>query len=132
MDSAHRTGQTRQVLLLRGQSRIRYSLPPPGFSESGTCFWRAPLVTTWIPLDSRTGIHKLGQKDSRFRMTFFAPRIVHVGCLRWLCKDLDLDRWVFIHVEVCICIHVYTYICIHVCIYIYIHSYICIYIYIYT
>jgi len=33
---------TCRLRTLRGQSRIRYSLPPPGFIESG--IWRAPLV----------------------------------------------------------------------------------------
>jgi len=30
--------------------------------------WRAPMVNPLIPLDSRTGIHKMGQTDSRFRI----------------------------------------------------------------
>jgi len=38
----------RSTPTLHGQSRNRYSLPPPGLSESGI-FWRAPLVN---PLDS--------------------------------------------------------------------------------
>jgi len=35
--------------------------------------------TPWIPLDSRTGIHKMGQQESRFGIVFFAARIAHVG-----------------------------------------------------
>jgi len=42
----------------------------PGF------IWRAPLVN---PLNSCTGIHKMGQHESRFGIFFFAARIAHVG-----------------------------------------------------
>ena len=59
---------------LRGQSRIRYSLPPPGFIESGVHLASAP----WIPLDSRIGIHKMGQEEPRFGIFFSAARIAHV------------------------------------------------------
>jgi len=68
----------------------------PGF------IWRTPLATPWIALDSRTGIHKMGKKESRFGIVCLAARIAHVGS-----------------VYVC---HVYTYICIYVFIYIYMYS----------
>jgi len=70
---------TPQVRILRGQSRIRYSLPPPGFSESDIHLASATGNPPWIPLDSRTGIHKMGQKGSRFGISFFAARIAQVG-----------------------------------------------------
>jgi len=62
---------------LHGQSRIRYSLPPPGFNESGIHLASATDIPRGFHVDSRTGIH--GQKESRFRILFYAPRIAHVG-----------------------------------------------------
>jgi len=68
------------VQSLRGQSRIRYSLPPPGFSESGIHLASAngkPLGFLWIHVQG--GIHEMGQTESRFGRFFFAAWIAHVG-----------------------------------------------------
>jgi len=71
----------------------------PGF------IWRAPLVN---PLDSRTGIHKVGQKESRYGLFFFAARIAHVGQQRCsfllTCTSANSSSasW-WCHVMVCSC-----------------------------
>jgi len=57
----------------RGQSRIRYSLPPPGFSESGIYLANA-TVATGKPLGflyAYAGTHKMGQTESRARVGIF-------------------------------------------------------------
>jgi len=40
----------------------------PGF------VWRVPLANPLKSLDSRTGIYKMGQKESRFRIFFLAAQ----------------------------------------------------------